>query len=146
MICQFNLQFRDLHILTLLSELHLALGYSPIELKVNSLLGMGSNMGSNPGMNSMNNQMGGRMMSQQMVMEQQQKLLQQQQMFRNQHQVSVAAMQQQQIVRPPPPDYKTSAGMMQPRYGAGMRRMPHQPIPPSGKLKKVAIILSLYSN
>ncbi|XP_076252406.1 neurogenic protein mastermind isoform X4 [Rhynchophorus ferrugineus] len=51
------------------------------------------------------------------------------------------AMQNQQL-RPPPPDYKTSAALgqgMQPRYGApapppNMRRMPHQPIPPSGPM------------
>lgn len=68
----------------------------------------------------------------------QQKLLQQQQLLRAQQQ-----MQQQHMIgmnRPPPPDYKTSAGMMhgmQPRYAGQaptMRRMPHQPMPPSGLL------------
>lgn len=76
--------------------------------------------------------MGARMMSAQVL--EQQKM--QQQMFRAQQQ----AMQQQQQLRPPPPEYKASAGLgqgMQPRYGApappqGMRRLPHQPIPPSG--------------
>lgn len=77
--------------------------------------------------------MGPRMLNAQSI--EQQKLLHQQQMLRVQQQ---AAMQQH-MVRPPPPDYKTSAGMMQgvqPRYGTGpptVRRMPHQPMPPSGK-------------
>lgn len=81
--------------------------------------------------------MGPRQMGPQ-VIDQQQKLMQQQQMLRAQQQ---AAMQQH-IVRPPPPDYKTSAGMMQgiqPRFTGNtaaptnIRRMPHQPMPPSGK-------------
>lgn len=81
--------------------------------------------------------MGPRQMGPQVMDPQQQKLMQQQQMLRAQQQ---AAMQQH-IVRPPPPDYKASAGMMQgmqPRFnnnstGPGnMRRMPHQPMPPSG--------------
>lgn len=66
----------------------------------------------------------------------QQKLLHQQHLLRAQQQ---AAMQQQ-MVRPPPPEYKpNAAGMMpgmQPRYAAGppqVRRMVHQPMPPSGK-------------
>lgn len=79
-----------------------------------------------------------------------QKLLQQQQMLRVQQQQSLMAQQaQQHLIRPPPPDYKSSAmmqqggmvmsGQGQPRYTTGgippsMRRMPHQAIPPSGKI------------
>lgn len=85
----------------------------------------------------------------------QQKLLQQQHLLRAQQQ---AAMQQQ-MVRPPPPEYKASAtGMMQgmqPRYAAGpppqVRRLAHQPMPPSGKqynvnysLKTVRLKISLF--
>lgn len=79
----------------------------------------------------------------------QQKLLQQQQLLRAQQQ-QIQQQQQQHMIgmtRPPPPDYKTSAaGLihgMQPRYPSnptGMRRMPHQPMPPSGIL---GIILSI---
>lgn len=79
-----------------------------------------------------------------------QKLLQQQQILRQQN----LMQQQQQIIRPPPPDYKATAaaaGLMQQnqgpmmgsqgpgRYAQGispnMRRMPHQPMPPSGNYK-----------
>ncbi|KAK9879281.1 hypothetical protein WA026_004131 [Henosepilachna vigintioctopunctata] len=105
--------------------------------------GMGTPMSGNPTMNPMSAQMGAaRMMNQQQqaVLEQQQKLMQQQ-MLRNQQQqqhqqAAAAAAMQQHMVRPPPPEYKASAGMMQPRYGAGMRRMPHQPIPPSGPMMR----------
>ncbi|KAG5887789.1 hypothetical protein JTB14_024004 [Gonioctena quinquepunctata] len=90
------------------------------------------------GPGSMTNQtnMGPRLLNAQQSLEQQ-KLLHQQQMMRAQQ----AAMQQH-IVRPPPPDYKASAGMMQgmqPRYATtpqNIRRMPHQPIPPSGPMMR----------
>lgn len=75
----------------------------------------------------------------------QQKLLQQQQILRAQQQQIQQQQQQQQqhiigMTRPPPPDYKTSAaGLMhgmQPRYPTNptMRRIPHQPMPPSGNV------------
>lgn len=95
--------------------------------------GMGAPMGgpAGPPMAPGAGSMGPRLMSAQSL--EQQKL---QQMLRAQQ-----AMQQQQL-RPPPPDYKASAGLgqgMQPRYGApapppNIRRMPHQPIPPSGPM------------
>ncbi|CAH1126964.1 unnamed protein product [Ceutorhynchus assimilis] len=95
--------------------------------------GMAGNMGGPTGaqMGPVGAPMGSRLMPNQQAIDPQ-KL---QQIFRAQQ-----AMQQQQL-RPPPPDYKTSAGLsqgMQPRYGApappNMRRMPHQPIPPSGPM------------
>lgn len=104
---------------------------------------MGAPMGSSnvgiasPAVPMTNVSMGPRQMGPQIMDPQQQKLMQQQQMLRAQQQ---AAMQQH-IVRPPPPDYKTSAGMMQgmqPRFNSNtattgnIRRMPHQPMPPSG--------------
>ncbi|XP_030763829.1 neurogenic protein mastermind isoform X2 [Sitophilus oryzae] len=97
--------------------------------------GMGTPMGgpSAGPMGASTGPLGPRLMSAQTL--EQQKL---QQMLRAQ----AMQQQQQQQLRPPPPDYKTSAGLgqgMQPRYGApapppNMRRMPHQPIPPSGPM------------
>ncbi|XP_048526511.1 neurogenic protein mastermind isoform X3 [Dendroctonus ponderosae] len=87
-----------------------------------------------PQMGPVGGPMAARMMSNQMM--EQQKL---QQILRSQQAMQ---QQQQQQLRPPPPDYKTSAGLghgMQPRYGGpapppNMRRIPHQPIPPSGPM------------
>uniref|UniRef100_A0AAR5P2R0 Neurogenic mastermind-like N-terminal domain-containing protein n=1 Tax=Dendroctonus ponderosae TaxID=77166 RepID=A0AAR5P2R0_DENPD len=87
-----------------------------------------------PQMGPVGEPMAARMMSNQMM--EQQKL---QQILRLQQAMQ---QQQQQQLRPPPPDYKTSAGLghgMQPRYGGpapppNMRRIPHQPIPPSGPM------------
>lgn len=97
-------------------------------------MGPGGPMGnSGVQMNTGNVGMGPRHLGPQAM--EQQKLIQQH-ILRAQHQAM-----QQHIVRPPPPDYKASAGMMQgmqQRYtgtaGAPptMRRMPHQPMPPSG--------------
>ncbi|XP_050312270.1 neurogenic protein mastermind-like isoform X2 [Anthonomus grandis grandis] len=100
--------------------------------------GMGGPMGgTNGGPPQMGPMGGARLMSTQAL--EQQKL---QQIFRVQQQMQ--QQQQQQQLRPPPPEYAASAGLggqggMQPRYGApapppNMRRMPHQPIPPSGPM------------
>ncbi|XP_063912380.1 neurogenic protein mastermind-like [Zophobas morio] len=96
---------------------------------------MGPNGPMGPGPMGTQGGMGPRMMNTQTL--EQQKLLQQQQMLRAQQ----AAALQQHMVRPPPPDYKSSAaGLMQgvqPRFtGAppNIRRMPHQPMPPSGPM------------
>ncbi|XP_050515733.1 neurogenic protein mastermind-like [Diabrotica virgifera virgifera] len=96
----------------------------------------GPNVGNQPGPGP---GMGPRLMTAQSL--EQQKLLHQQQMLRAQQQ---QAAMQQHMVRPPPPDYKTSAGMMQgmqPRYATpapppNMRRMPMQPMPPSGPMMR----------
>jgi hypothetical protein len=93
---------------------------------------MGPNGPMGPGPMGGQGGMGPRLMNSQTL--DQQKFLQQQQMLRAQQ----AAALQQHMVRPPPPDYKSSAGMMQgvqPRFAGAppnIRRMPHQPMPPSG--------------
>ncbi|KAJ8941457.1 hypothetical protein NQ318_016897 [Aromia moschata] len=95
---------------------------------------MGPTVPMGPGPMGGQGNMGPRLLNAQTI--EQQKLIHQQQILRAQQQ---AAMQQQ-MVRPPPPDYKTSAGMMQgvqPRYASApptIRRMPHQPMPPSGPM------------
>ncbi|XP_057656985.1 neurogenic protein mastermind-like isoform X1 [Diorhabda carinulata] len=94
----------------------------------------GPNVNNQPGTG-----MGPRLMTSQSL--EQQKLLHQQQMLRAQQQ---QAAMQQHMVRPPPPDYKTTAGIMQgmqSRYATpapppNMRRMPMQPMPPSGPMMR----------
>lgn len=100
-------------------------------------LGVPNTMGPSMPMGPMGGQgnMGPRLLNAQTI--EQQKVFHQQQMLRAQQ----AAMQQQ-MVRPPPPDYKSSAGMLQgiqPRYATAppnIRRMPHQTMPPSGKINQ----------
>lgn len=66
--------------------------------------------------------------------------IEQQKMMQHQMLRAQQAAALQHMVRPPPPDYKSSAGMMQgvqTRFASApppnIRRMPHQPMPPSGK-------------
>ncbi|XP_066256995.1 neurogenic protein mastermind isoform X2 [Euwallacea similis] len=94
-------------------------------------IGMVAPMGGPGQMGPVSTPMGSRLVPSQVL--EQQKM---QQIFRAQQ-----ALQQQQQLRPPPPEYKASAGLgqgMQPRYAApvppNMRRLPHQPIPPSGPM------------
>ncbi|XP_023015214.1 uncharacterized protein isoform X3 [Leptinotarsa decemlineata] len=112
---------------------------------------MGASVPMGPGPMPSQGNMGPRLLNAaQQSLEQQKLLHQQQQLMRAQQQQQAAMQQQQQqqhMVRPPPPEYKASAGMMQgmqPRYAAtppNIRRMPHQPMPPSGPMMRSNMFL-----